>query len=256
VTLRFLFKRKVIGLLFSLWYVEGVAQESESKADNGPYSLVITPRLNSAGYFPYSGTCFNYHPNVELNVTAKYKEVGAFVSKYFDFVDLRSPFNYTTVGIFGSVRINSWLKVTPYAGYFFAQKYSFMDEGSDLWAGLMIKLAITEYFWVENTSLISNLIHHPAGAGLVNRLNAVLMIGKFRLDGYTFYTHSMNTSLHGVSASFAVTSPEWTLSQKVSLKAQASFLQQITDERPAGAFQRGFIMSLIVPIDIVSNRKE
>ncbi|HEX6890717.1 MAG TPA: hypothetical protein VF141_08490 [Chryseolinea sp.] len=258
MTHQFLFKRKVIGLLFSLWFIpgiKGVAQESGSKANNGSYSLIITPKLHSAGYFPYSGALFNYHPNIELNVTASYKDVGAFVTKYFDFVDLRSPVNYTTIGLFGSVQINSRLKVTPYAGYFFAQKHSFMDKASDLWAGLVIRLAISEYFWIENTSLINNLLHHTATTGLVNRLNAALMIGKFRLDSYTFYTHSMHTSLHGISASFAVTTPEWRLSQTVSVKAQASFLQQITDEWPASAYERGFILSFIAPIDIGSNKK-
>lgn len=233
-----------------------MAQESESKANNRPYSLVITPKLHSAGYFPYSGACFNYHPNIELNVTARYREVGAFVTKYFDFVDSRSSVNYTTVGLFGSVHINPRLKVTPYAGYFFAQKHSFMDKASDMWACLMIRLTISERFWIENTSLVTNLMHHTATAGLVNRINAAVMIGKFRLDSYTFYTHSMHTSLHGVSASFAVTSPEWTLSHTVSLKVQASFLQQITDEWPEGAHERGFFMSLIVPIDIGSNEKK
>ena len=104
--------------------------------------------------------------------------------------------------------------------------------------------------------MASNLLHHQATTGLVNRFNAAVMIGKFRLDSYTFYTHAMNTSLHGVSASFAVTSPEWTLSQTVSLKAQASFLQQITDEWPVGAYERGVFLSLIVPIDIGSNEKD
>jgi len=251
VTHHFLFKRKVIGLLFSLWFIAGVkgtAQEAESKTGKQSYSLEITPKLNSAGYFQYSGALFNYHPNIELNVTVNYRRLGAFITKYHDFVDSHSPVNYTTVGLYGSVQISQRVKVTPYAGYFFAQKHSFMDKASDLWAGLVIRLTISKSIWIENTTLVSNLLHHTSAMALANRLNATLMIRKFRLDTYAWYTHSMHTPLHGVSTSFAVTSPEWAVSHTVSVKVQVSFLQQITHEWPAGAYERGLLVSLIVPI--------
>jgi hypothetical protein len=251
VTHHFLFKRKVIGLLFSLWFIAGVkgtAQEAESKTGKQSYSLEITPKLNSAGYFQYSGALFNYHPNIELNVTVNYRRLGAFITKYHDFVDSHSPVNYTTVGLYGSVQINQRVKVTPYTGYFFAQKHSFMDKASDLWAGLVIRLTISKSIWIENTTLVSNLLHHKSAMALANRLNATLMIRKFRLDTYAYYTHSMHTPLHGVSTSFAVTSPEWALSHTVSMKVQVSFLQQVTHEWPADAYERGLLASLIVPI--------
>ena len=237
--------------MFSLWFitsVEGTAQPSESKAGKQPYSLEITPKLHSAGYFQYSGALFNYHPNIELNVTVNYKRLGAFITKYHDFVDSHSPVNYTTVGLYGSVQIGQRVKVTPYAGYFFSQKHSFMDKGSDMWAGLVIRLTISKSIWIENTSLVSNLLHHMAAMALANRLNAALMIGKFRLDTYAWYSHSMHSPLNGISTGFAITSPEWALSHTVSMKVQVSFLQQVTHEWPAGAYERGLLASLIVPI--------
>ncbi len=238
--------------MFSLWFIAGVkgtAQEAESKTGKQSYSLEITPKLHSAGYFQYSGALYNYHPNIELNVTVNYRQLGAFITKYHDFVDSHSSVNYTTVGLYGSVQINQRVKVTPYAGYFFAQKHSFMDKASDLWAGLVIRLTISKSIWIENTTLVSNLLHHSSTTSMANRLNATLMIGKFRLDSYAWYAHSMHTALHGASTGFAVTSPEWALSQAVSMKAQVTLLQQITHERPAGAYERGLVVSLIVPIE-------
>ena len=245
--------------MFSIWFIAGVkgtAQDAESKTGKQSYSLEITPKLHSAGYFQYSGALFNYHPNIELNVTANYKQVGAFITKYHDFVDSHSPVNYTTVGLYGSVYISPQVKVTPYAGYFLAQKHSFMDKASDMWAGLVIRLTISENIWLENTTLVSNLLHHTATMGLANRLNATLIIRKFRLDTYAWYAHSMHTALHGASTGFAVTSPAWALSQAVSMKAQVTVLQQITQERPAGAYERGVLVSLIVPIECSTAREE
>jgi len=237
--------------LFSLWLIPGVkgtAQQSEGKTGKQSYSLEITPKLHSAGYFQYSGTLLNYHPNIELNVTVNYKRLGAFITKYHDFVDSHSSVNYTTVGLYGSVQIGPQVKVTTYAGYFFAQKHSFMDKASDLWGGLVIKLTMSENIWIENTSLVSNLLHHTSAMSLANRLNGTLMIRKFRLDTYAWYSHSMHSALQGVSTGFAVTSPEWAVSRTVAMKVQVSFLQQITHEWPAGAHERGLLASLIVPI--------
>jgi hypothetical protein len=259
VTHHFLFKRKVIGLLFSVWFIVGVkgtAQQSEGKTEKQSYSLEITPKLHSAGYFQYSGALFNYHPNIELNVTVNCKQFGAFITKYYDLIDSHSPVNYTTVGIYRTVQINPQVKVTPYAGYFFAQKHSLMDKGSDLWAGLVTRLTISENIWVENTTLVGNLLHHSASMSVANRLNATLMIRTFRLDTYAWYAHSMHTALHGISTGLALTSPEWALSHTVSLKAQVTFLQQITQERPAGAYERGVLVSLIVPIECNKAREE
>ena len=245
--------------MFSLWFVtgvEGTAQQSESKTGKQSYSLEITPKLHSAGYFQYSGALFNYHPNIELNVTVDYKRLGAFITKYHDFVDSHSPVNYTTVGLYGSVEIGPQVKVTPYAGYFFAQKHSFMDKASDLWGGLVIRLTISENFWIENTTLVSSLLHHTATTSFANRLNVALMVGKFRLDSYAWYAHSMHTTLHGASTGLAVTSPKWVLSQTVSIKAQVTLLQQITQDRPVGAYEHGLIVSLIVPIECSKAKEE
>lgn len=245
--------------MISIWFIAGVkgtAQQSESKTGKQSYSLEITPKLHSAGYFQYSGVLFNYHPNIELNVTVNYKQFGAFVTKYHDFIDSHSSVNYTTAGLYGSVQLSQQVKVTPYAGYFFAQKHSFMDKASDMWAGLVIRLTIRENIWIENTTLVSNLLHHMATTSLANRLNATLMIGKFRLDSYAWYAHSMHTALHGASTGFAVTSPKWALSQAVSIKAQVTLLQQLTQERPAGAYERGVLVSLIVPIECITTSEE
>jgi len=246
-------KTQAMGLLFSLWFVTGinsVAQQSESKADDQPYSLEITPKLHSAGHSLYSGVYLNHHLNLELNATFKYKQMGAFITKYADFVDTHSPINFASVGIFRSIDFNRHLKLTPYVGYFLTQKNSFMDKGSDMWAGLAVKVTINERVWIENTSLVANLLHQAGNpTAMANRLNGALLIGKFRMDSYLWYTHSLDTELHFVGASLALTTPEWILSPSISAKIQVTMLQKLTDEKPEGALDHGVIISLIVPIN-------
>ena len=233
-----------------------IAQQSLSKADRQPYSLELTPKLHSAGHSLYSGVYLNHHLNLELNATFKYKRMGAFITKFADFADTHSSINLSTVGVFRNMDFNRYLKFTPYVGYFLNQKNSFMDKGSDMWVGLVVKAAINERIWIENTLLVANLLHHAGKpTSLANRVNGVLLIGKFRLDSYVWYTHSLNTQLHFVGASLAFTSPEWVISSSVSAKLQITMLQKVSDEKPEGALDRGVILSLIVPINCTPKTK-
>jgi len=226
-----------------------VAQHSMSRADLKPYSLEITPKLHSAGHSLYSGVYLNHHLNYEFDVTFKYRQMGTFITKFGDFADSQSPINFITVGIYRNIDFNKFLKFTPYVGYFLAQKNSFMDEGSDLWVGFVVKGTVSERFWLENTVLVSNLLRHAGNpVAIANRINGALLIGKFRLDSYVWYTHSLKAELHFVGASLALTSPEWVLSPSVSAKVQVSMLQKVTDEKPDGAHDRGVVISFIVPI--------
>lgn len=238
--------------MFTFWVINGtgsIAQHSTSKADDQPYSLEITPKLHSAGHSLYSGLYLNHHLNFEFNATFKYKQMGAFITKYADFIDTHSAINFASVGIFKEVDFNRQFKVTPYVGYFLTQKNSFMDRGSDMWAGLVIKANLAENIWVENTTLVASLFHKAGNpTAIANRLNGAVLIGKFRIDSFLWYTHSMNTALHFVGASLALTSPEWILTTSISAKIQATVLQKISEKKPEGAHDRGVIISLIVPI--------
>ena len=247
-----------MSLLFSLWFIadNSVAQQSVSKADDQPYSLEITPKLHSAGHSLYSGVYLNHHLNLELNARFKYKRIGAFITKYADFVDTHSPINFASVGVFRNIDFNRHVILTPYVGYFLTQNNSFMDKGSDMWAGLVIKVTISERVWIENTSLVANLLHQAGNpTAMANRLNGALLIGKFRMDSYIWYAHSRHTALHFVGTSLALTSPEWILSPSVSAKVQITVLQKLSDEKPEGAHDRGLIISLIVPINCISKIK-
>lgn len=97
-----------------------------------------------------------------MNVSFKYKQMGAFVSKYVDFVDTHSAINYASVGLFKSFQLSKSVKFTTYLGYFFSQSKSLMDKGSDLWACIVGRFTIHEWLWIENTSLVGNLLHQLA----------------------------------------------------------------------------------------------
>ena len=121
-----LFGNQAVGLMLLLWStvaINGVAQQSLSKVVRQPYSLEVTSKIHTAGHSLYSGIYLNHHANMEMNVTYKNKLIGAFVSKYVDFVDIHSRINYATLGLFKSFRLGESVKLTPYLHNFFSRQW-------------------------------------------------------------------------------------------------------------------------------------
>lgn len=248
--------KSVSGLLFSCCLAIGfksMAQQPMSKADKRPYSFLLTTKLHSTGHSIYSGACFNHDPNAEISLSYKYKQIGGFITKNIDVTDMHSFINSTSVGVFRSIRVSESLRLIPYVGYFFRQSYSFMDDKSDMWACVVLRSAVNRGLSIENTILLGNLIRHHSNTSLANRLNAAVLIVKFKLDAYVWYTHSFNNGPHFVSASLAVTSPDWVITRWISAKVQIAILQQISDEKPEDAMHRGGLISIIVPMDLSMN---
>jgi hypothetical protein len=241
-------------LLFSCCLALGfkcIAQQPVSKADKEqPYSLILTAKFHSTGHSPFSGSYFNHHPNGEIGLSVKTKPISAFLNKNVDFADVHSSTNYTTIGILRSFQLNESVTLTPYIGYFFRQSHSFMDDNSDAWTCLVARFTINRWLAIENSTLVGNLIRHYSKASLANRVNATISIWKFKLDAYTWYTHAFNSASHFVSASLAITSPDWTITETISARLQVAVLQQISNEKPEGCMYRGGLISLIVPIDL------
>ena len=247
-------------LLFSCCLVLGfkcIAQQPVSKADKEqPYSLLLTAKFHSTGHSPFSGSYFNHHSNGEIGLLFKTKRIGALINKNVDFADAHSSINYTTVGFFKSFKLNESVKLTPYIGYFFRQSHSLMDDNSDAWICVVARFTINRWLAIENSTLAGNLIRNYSKASLANRVNATISIWKFKLDVYTWYTHAFNSASHFVSASLAITSPDWTITKTISARLQVAVLQQISDEKPDGCMYRGGLISLIVPIDLSINNRE
>jgi len=240
---------RILIILFLTISSDSRGQQTESKANKKPYSLMLTPKLHSTGHSPYSGVYLNHHLNAEVGLNYKYNGFEAFISKNIDLVEPNSPINFMTAGISKSFQLTRSIKLTPYAGYFFRQSYSFVDDNSDMWAAVVVKLIVNKWFAIENTMLFGNLIRHYAHASIANRLHLSLSIGKVKFDAYTWYTHSISNP-HFVSTSLAITSPDWVITKSISARVQVAMLQYVTTLRPEGAMNRGGLISLIFPIDL------
>lgn len=243
-------------LLTHLLVLSSGAQQSASKADQQPYSITLTAKVHSTGHSIYGGQYLNHHANAEISLSLRYRQVGAFLTKSTDIVDLNSAINHTTMGIYKNLRLSESLTVTPYVGMFLRQSHSFADGTSDAWTCVVVRYKLHSFVTIENTALIGNLIRNHSKISLANRLNATISIGKVKLDAYAWYCHGRSSTAHFVSTSVAITSPDWVISPSISVRLQVSMLQQVAREKPEGAMRRGGLISLIVPVNLSNNNQK
>ncbi len=130
-----------------------------------------------------------------------------------------------------------------------------MDDASDLWACVVVTLAVSRNVTIENTVLAGNLVRHHPNVSITNRLNAMLRVGRFKVDAYAWYVHSSGSPLHFVSSSLAITSPDWVITPAVSARIQVALLQHMSSEKPEGSMRRGMLVSLIVPVELSARKK-
>ena len=71
------------------------------KADTIPeVTFVITPRINSTGHFPFTGSYINKNVNADINIFFERKTLGFFLFKSHDLEEKNSIVNYLQPGIF------------------------------------------------------------------------------------------------------------------------------------------------------------
>ena len=233
----------------SLTNLSGQDRHASPVVSGSRQSVEFVAKIHSTGHSPYSGVYNNRHLNGEFNIRYSRRHFGAFVSKCVDFADMHSGLNFTTAGIHYAFQLTKSLQFLPYVGYFLDQRTSLIGEHSNLWAAAEFKWAITPRFFLKNTALFVNLDKEETAVALSNRINAQAAIGKFKVDMFIWYTHALKDAPHYASVSLAVTSPDWKLSDAVSVRVQVAGLQQISNQRPENAMVRGVLFSLIIPVE-------
>ena len=235
----------IISLLFSI----AINAQGQAKADSvNPYTLIFSPRLNSAGYFLFTGALLNHNANFDLTVAFEKNNYGFFLFQSFDLEDKRSYINYFQPAVFKKFSLGKSLKIGVYAGYLFSQTHSFSDKGeSDYFGALSQHWDVNKRIRVENTMLFGDLTLQPK---LVNRLMVIYKVRKIKLDLYLHERALFQVKDLSTSAAMAVELPMLKIADKLSVQATITYQRYLTKHRPEYALKDGILFSLAFPIDI------
>jgi hypothetical protein len=224
-----------------------VAQLLEKDSVTRP-DFVITPRLNSAGYFPYTGALLNKNTNFDVNVFFEYRsKYGFFLFKSVDLEDRRSYVNYLQPGIFRTFQATKNFKLRLFFGYVFSQTRGFRDPDSDYYTALVGYYTIGENMKLENTALFYDLAN---SAKLANRLLLSWSVASFTAEFYVWHRIVFDDNSQATSASFAITLPGIIISPSTSIKTTISYQGYLTENKPDFAMRDGFLFQVAIPIAV------
>jgi hypothetical protein len=212
------------------------------------YTLFISPRLNSAGYFPFTGALLNHNVNFDLTVGFEKNNFGFLLFQSFDLQDNKSYINYFQPAVFKKFPIGKSLKIGVYAGYLFSQTNSFSDKGeSDYFGALSQHWDIDKKLRLENTILFGELIVQPK---LINRLQLIYKLKKIKINFYLHERALFEVKDFSTSAAISIDLPKLRIADKLTAQATITYQHYITKHIPAFALKEGLLFSLAFPIDI------
>ena len=206
----------------------------------------ITPRLNSAGHFPFTGSLVSENINTDINIFAENRNWGFFLFKSHDLQERKSLINYFQPGVFLSGRMNDRIKIRFFVGYIFSQAHSFRDPDSDYYAAPVVYWTISEHLKLENCVLVYDIVKNAKAA---NRLLVFWNRSKFRIDFYIWHRADFDRRQYATSAGLAVNSPMFTLVGAAKLMITGSYQGYVSEKKPGYARRDGFLLSLAFPVE-------
>lgn len=218
---------------------------NEPKDSTSSNVFVVTPRINSTGHFPFTGSLINHHINADVNVFFNSRYFGFFVFKSHDLQEAHSIVNYLQPGVFANINLSSNFKVRTFFGYLLSQANGFRDADSDYYTAATFYWTMGNGFRIENTALFYDL---NLGTKLADRFLLVWEKGKFRTDLYLWHRVILEADNHATSAMIGVTFPPIKISNHASLLFTSSYQNYLTENKPSYALRNGFLFSLAMPI--------
>jgi hypothetical protein len=208
-------------------------------------TLIITPRLNSMGYFPFSGAYINKHINADVNIFYEDRIFGFFLFKSQDLEDPHSIVNYFQPGIFKKVLFGPDFKIRFFAGYVFSQTRAFRDKDSDYYTAAVAYWTINDRLKLENTALFMDLSVSPK---LANRFVMSYEQNGFKLDMFVWERVVFTSGAWSTSASLSLNFPPIKVSQHISIQNTVSVQSYLTRSKPEFALRHGVLFQVSVPI--------
>jgi hypothetical protein len=234
--------------VFLLFTSQLFAQTKKLTKDSIPKrTFIITPRINSAGHFPFSGALLNKNANFDVNIFYENKGYGFFIFQSFDLEDKRSFVNYLQPGIFKKFKLAKDVQLRLFAGYVFSQTNGFRDEDSDYFTAAVVYWTIQPHLKFESTSLFFDFNHSTK---LANRFLMSYSVKGFRLDGYVWYRAVFEQNTHALSASLALHPPKAKIAGNLYIQSSISYLGYLTDTKPSFALRDGFLFSVAFPLSL------
>lgn len=206
----------------------------------------ITPRFNSAGHFPFTGSLLNNNLNFDLNFFYEKDKFGFFVFKSVDLEDQHSYINYLQPGVFRKFELTTNLQIRIFVGYLFSQTQRFRDKDSDYYTAVTFYWSLLPSLKVEHTALFFDISQL---AKLANRLLVHYSVNGFKIELFIWNRWEFEKQFNATSASLALNFPAIKIFRDLSMLNTISYQGYFSSKKPDFALQKGLLISVVFPIN-------
>jgi hypothetical protein len=206
----------------------------------------ITPRFNSAGHFPFTGSLLNTNLNFDLNFFYEANDYGFFVFKSVDLEDAHSYINYLQPGVFKKFELSPNLYMRAFVGYLFSQARRFKDKDSDYYTAVTLYWSLNASLKIEHTALFFDL---SQSIKLANRFLMFYTIKDFKIELFVWNRWEFEKQFTATSASLALNFPALKIFRSVSMLNTISYQGYLSSVKPDFALQKGLLISVAFPIN-------
>ncbi len=219
-----------------------------SRRDTTRAQWVITPRLHSIGFFPFTGAVLNHHPSADLNIYFQQRKYGFFLYQSADLLDRHSFVNYLQPGVFRSFQVSRRLEARLFLSYICSQSAGWFDRYSDYVVAPAFYWTVSPSLKLESTTLFFDLTQ---GAKVATRARVMYDWRGFRFESFLWYRAVFSEQGGALSASVGISLPRAALAPHVFVQTTISYMGYVTEKKPDFAARDGLLFTLAMPMEWV-----
>jgi hypothetical protein len=198
------FRKSVFALSGLLFGTIGFTQTPNSPKEKSTKAIIkSTARFHTIGMFSYGGRIAGTNPALDVNIIYEYKTVGLQIFKSLDISERTSASNFMLAALYKNFKLGKKLTFTPQIAAAFEQQHSFAGHGSDLGFITITTFKLNQFFAIDHTMFVGDLVVHPNSRDWVNRVR--LLFSSRHVDITTSLWHNNNLFDDDNYASGAIT---------------------------------------------------
>jgi hypothetical protein len=208
--------------------------------------LQISPRFNTAGMAPVSGTIINTHANVDVTLTYVKNRFALNFANAVDLEDQRSEMNYFFINVRYRLSLTRKLSMSPFMAFYSEHAHQLFDRGSDANAGMLLSLE-HKRMRIEAFALFVRITHAADAKDAINRLEVKYNLRYLTVSGFVYHNARYFDSRERVCIGFKVAMPEFPIAN--NLRARSDITGSFKAyEYPKTSTLSGVFLSLVLPM--------
>jgi hypothetical protein len=207
----------------------------------------FTPRIQSLGFFVYSGKIGCENPTFDFNVNLEKNNWGYFFFKSIDMENIHSQNNFALTMVYRKLTIGQRLTVTPYLGFLIDQTHNIVGANSDVSLVLTTSYKLNEHWRLDNSAIFPPLMIEPSSKDWTNRFRIIYRHEHVELTILSWHNNKIFDGTTYISEGFSAYYNKIKISEHAYLNTGITGLWMLdTSDEESNPKRNGVLLTLSV----------